>query len=361
MSEFKVKEVTLEEEKSVQEIEQQLVEEHESKIGAEQENEAQQEPAQEMQAQVELKEEDVLSFIKNRYNKEINTFDELLAEREAQPELPEDVSAFLKYKKETGRSFEDFVKINRDLDNEDPNKLLLEYYKETSGDLDEEDIAFDMSLRFSYDEELDDEVEVKKKKLEMKRELAKAKEFFNKQKEQYMVPLESRGASVPESEKEAYEAFKSQAQKSRELEQEQLKRQEFYQQKTSEVFSNEFKGFEFDLGEAKLSFKPGDSESLKKSHSDLSHFFGKFVDENGYIKDAAAYHRAMAVAMNPDSFAKYFYDKGKADAVVNIAKESKNIDMGGVKSAPETTNKSGFKVTVLDSEPSGRLKIKSKQ
>jgi hypothetical protein len=361
MSEFKVKEVTLDEEKSVQEIEQQLVEEHEGKVGAEQEEQAQTDQAQEEQAQVELREEDVLSFIKNRYNKEITTFDELLAERETQPELPEDVSAFLKYKKETGRGFEDFVKINRDIESEDPNNLLLEYYKQTSPDLEEEDITFDMSLRFGYDEDLDDEVEVKKKKLEMKRELSKAKDFFKKQKEQYMVPLESRDAVVPESEKEFYEAFKSQAQKARDLEQEQQKRQEFYQQKTTEVFSNDFKGFEFDLGEAKVAFKPAEPETLKKSHSDLSHFFGKFIDESGYIKDAPAYHRAMAVAMNPDSFAKFFYDKGKSDAVVDIARESKNIDMGGARSAPETSSKTGFKVTVLDSESSGRLKIKSKQ
>jgi hypothetical protein len=362
MSEFKVREVSVEEEKSVQEVEQELLNEHEGKAGAEQEIEAQIEETQEIEAQApELKEEDVLSFIKNRYNKEVGTVDELFKQQEANEPLPEDVSAFLKYKKETGRGFDDFVKINRDYDKEDPNKLVFEYYKSTSEFLDDDDIQFEISEKFSFDESYDDEKEVKQKKLAFKKELAKAKEFFNKQKEQYMVPLESRGANVPEEEKELYNAFKSQAQKAGELQQEQMKRADFFKQKTNEVFSGDFKGFEFNVGDQKMSFKPGDPESLSKTHSDLSPFFQKFVDENGYIKDAAAYHRAMAVAMNPDSFAKYFYEKGKTDAVVDISKESKNIDMDGAKRAPETTSKQGFKVTVLDSEPSSKLKIKSKR
>lgn len=359
MEEFKVREVTLEEEKSVQEIEQALVEKHEEQVQQTLEPEAtRQEEAVESTAP-ELKEEDVLTFIKNRYNKEINTFDELLAERNVQPELPEDVGAYLKYKQETGRGFEDFIKLNKDFEKEDPKNLLLEYYKETQPDLEEEDIIFEMGDRFSYDEELDDETEVKKKKLEMKKELSKAKDYFKKQQDQYRVPLESRSAFVPEGEKEMYEAFKSQAQKSRELEQEQNKRSDFYRQKTNELFNNEFKGFEFSVGDSKVSFKPAEAEALKKAHSDLSPFFNQFLDENGYIKDASAYHRAMAVAMNPDSFAKFFYEKGKSEAVVSLAKESKNIDMGGPKAVPESPNKGGFKVTVLDSEPSGRLKIKS--
>jgi hypothetical protein len=362
MSEFKVREVGVEEEKSVQEVEQELLDQHEA---AQEEQPQEQPPAeaapQEEQAAPELKEEDVLSFIKNRYNKEIGTVDELFKQQEANEPLPEDVSAFLKYKKETGRGFDDFIKLNRDYDKEDPNKLVFEYYKSNSEFLDDDDIQFEISEKFSFDESYDDEKEVRQKKLAFKKELAKAKEFFNKQKEQYMVPLESRGADVPEEEKELYNAFKSQAQKAGELQQEQMKRADFFKQKTNEVFNNDFKGFEFSVGDQKMSFKPGDPESLSKTHSDLSPFFQKFVDENGYIKDAAAYHKAMAVAMNPDSFAKYFYEKGKTDAVVDISKESKNIDMDGSKRVPETTSKQGFRVTVLDSEPSSKLKIKSKR
>jgi len=363
MSEFKVRVLDAEEEKSVQELEEQLLEEHEEKVSAEQEKQAPNEEKQEIQEQapvIELKEEDVLSFIKNRYNKEINTFEELLTEREAQPELPEDVSAFLKYKQETGRGIQDFIELNRDLNNEDPQKLLLQFYKETQPGLDEEDIVFDIQQRFSYDEMLDDETDVRQKKVAMKKELAKAKEHFEKLKEQYKIPVERAGVGASEEEKEQYEAFKSQAQKARELQQEQIKRSEFFAQKTNELFGNEFKGFEFEIEDKRVAFKPADAETLKKSQSDVSTFFQKFLDDSGYVKDAAAYHRAIAVAMNPDSFAKYFYDKGKADAVDEVARESKNIDMN-VKRVPESVSKSGLKITALDSGSSGKLIIKSKK
>ena len=375
MSEFKVREVGVEEEKSVQEVEEQLLQEHEEKVGAEEENQAQTESVQENEAlsdteqptEVEqpaeapsLTEEDVLSFIKNRYDREIDTVDQLFEARESQSELPEDVSAYLKYKQETGRGFDDFVKINRDFDNEDPNRLLLEYYKETNPGLDDEDIQFDMEDKFSYDEDLDEDKDIKKKKLAMKRELAKAKDYFEKQKEQYKVPLESRGVDVPEAEKEQYEAFKSQAQKASELEQEQAKRSEFYKQKTAEVFNDTFEGFEFEVEDKKLSYKPADTKTLMERQSDLRPFFDNFLDENGYMKDAPAYHRAIAAAMNPDGMAKFFYEKGKADAIDSVAKESKNIDMDA-KVAPEMGKAKGFTVTALDGGTSNRLKIKSKK
>lgn len=376
MSEFKVREVGVEEEKSVQEVEEQLLQEHEEKVGAEDESQAQTESVQKNEAfsdneqvadteqvpeQVsELTEEDVLSFIKNRYDREIDTVDQLFEAKESAPELPEDVSAYLKYKQETGRGFDDFVKINRDFDNEDPNRLLLEYYKETNPGLDDEDIQFDMEDKFSYDEELDEEKDIKKKKLAMKRELAKAKDYFEKQKEQYKIPLESRGVGIPEADKEQYEAFKSQAQRASELEQEQSKRSEFYRSKTSELFSEDFKGFEFQIGDEKVTYKPAESKTLLEKQTDMSPFFNSFVDDSGYIKDAAAYHRAMAVAMNPDAMAKFFYEKGKAEAIDSVAKESKNIDMNA-KAAPEMGRAKGFSVTALDSGTSNRLRIKSKK
>jgi hypothetical protein len=207
---------------------------------------------------------------------------------------------------------------------------------------------------------LDDETDVRQKKVAMKKELAKAKEHFEKLKEQYKVPVERTGFGASEEEKEQYEAFKSQAQKARELQQEQIKRSEFFAQKTNELFGNEFKGFEFEIEDKRVAFKPADADTLKKSQSDVGTFFQKFLDDSGYVKDAAAYHRAIAVAMNPDSFAKYFYDKGKSDAVDEVARESKNIDMN-VKRVPESVSKSGLKITALDSGSSGKLIIKSKK
>lgn len=368
MSEFKVRAVDFEE-KSVQEVEEKLLQDHEQKEEPNDESQEATESVQQTesfsdneqaeQETPEITEDTVLSFIKNRYNKDIEDINQLFEARESEPELPEDVSAFLKYRKETGRSFEDFVKLNRDLDSEDPNKLLLEYYKSTNPGLDDEDIMFDMEENFSYDEMLDDERDVKKKKLAMKRELAKAKDYFEKQKESYKVPLESSGF-VPEAEKEQYEAFKSQAQMAKEAEKAQQERMDFFRSKTEELFSNDFKGFDFKVDDNQFSYKPGEPEALKKSHSDLTGFFQSFLDENGFLKDPAAYHRAIAVAMNPDGFAKYFYEQGKSQAIEGMSKESKNIDMG-VRNSPQTINKSGFKVTALDSSSGNRLVIKSKK
>ena len=379
MEGIKVRLVDSTEEKSTQEVEQMLLDQHEAeqraKESADVEAQARAEEearlaaenndggnGNEPPAQIELKEEDVLSFIKNKYQKEVGKLEDLLVERDATADLPEDVSAFLKYKKETGRGIQDFISLNRDFESEDPKKMLLEFYKQTQPELDEEDIIFDMDERFSYDETLDDEVDIKRKKVAMKKELAKAKEHFESLKEKYKTPIERVVASIPDEEKEMYEAFKSQAQKAREQQEKQLERSQFFTQKTNELFTDEFKGFEFNIadenGTMVKTFKPSNVNALKTN--DVGSFIRGFLDDQGYVKDAAAYHKAIAVAMNPDSFAKHFYEQGVADAIEKQAIEDKNITMGQRK-VPETHNKSGIKVTALDSESSGRLTIKSKK
>ena len=195
--EIKVKELSSSEGKSVQEVEQQLLSEHEQKIGAEEVNEAQTDSVQENEAKEveqesastpELSEEDVLSFIKNRYQKEISSIDDLVSERENE-NLPEDIAKYMQYRNETGRSFSDFMKLNEDIDNMDSDDLLRQYLKQTQDGLDDEDIDVIME-DFSYDEELDDDSTIKKAKLEKKKKIAEAKKYFTSQKEKYKVPLE---------------------------------------------------------------------------------------------------------------------------------------------------------------------------
>ena len=213
--EIKVKELSSSEGKSVQEVEQQLLSEHEQKIGAEEVNEAQTESVQENEAKEveqesastpELSEEDVLSFIKNRYQKEISSIDDLVSEREKE-NLPEDIAKYMQYRNETGRSFSDFMKLNEDIDNMDSDDLLRQYLKQTQDGLDDEDIDVIME-DFSYDEELDDDSTIKKAKLEKKKKIAEAKKYFTSQKEKYKVPLESSTASIDPKEKEDLEAYR---------------------------------------------------------------------------------------------------------------------------------------------------------
>lgn len=356
--EIKLKEVSGPGQKSVQEVEEQLLEQQEQqdieKTAANAEEQVVEQEAP------NFGEQDVLSFIKDRYNKEINSVDELFEAREKSEALPEDVSAFLKYKKETGRGIDDFMKLQVDYDKANPDQLLRDYYSAVENDLDSEDINYLMSEKFSYDEELDEESEIKEKKIAKKRELAKAKKYFNELKETYKVPVESASAPVNQDELETYNAYKEYISQSKSIEEENIKRSNYFKEKTDSVFNNEFKGFGFNIGEQEMLFSPGETSEIKALQSDINNFISKFLDEKGLIKDAVGYHKSLAAAMNPDKMAAYFYEKGKSDAVGDISKKSKNINMG-VRSTPQQpANSSGVKIRAVDSDGGRGLKIKKR-
>jgi hypothetical protein len=350
------------EEKSVQEIEQKLLDDHEQKM-AEDVPPVEEPPVEEppVVESTQLADNDVLSYLKTKFNKEVNSLDELFTEKPQQQQelLPEDVNAFLKFKKETGRGLEDFYRVNQDFSKVNPERLLADYMRETNPDFDDEDIAFEYESRFGYDEDEDDEKEIKRKKLALKKELGKASKYFEEQKEKYKAPLESRMEStIPAEDKEALESYKQYISQSAAMQQEQAKKSEYFINKTNDLFSDEFKGFDFKIGDKEVSYKPGTPEQLKAQQTDISKFFSNFVNEEGYIKDAKQYHKTIAAAMNPDAMAKFFYDLGKADAIDDSARQSKNIDMS-VRNAPQNIEKGGFKVTALDNDHGSRLKIKS--
>jgi len=370
--EIKVKAVPGPGEKSVQEVENELLEQHEeTQVASEQSVETNTETVEEQAVLQELTEEevekpkfgedDVLSFIRERYNKEINSVDDLFAQREANEELPEDVSAFLKYKKETGRGIDDFMKLQADYDKMSADQVLREYYAATENDLDSEDIEYLMSDKFSYDEELDDDSDVKAKKIAKKRELAKAKKYFNDLKETYKVPVESASSPVNKDEMESYNAYKEYISQAQSVQEENAKKSEYFQKKTDEIFSDQFKGFGFKVGDQEILFSPGETKEIKALQSDINNFISKYLDENGMVKDAGGYHKALAAAMNPEKLAAFFYEKGKADAVVSGSRQSKNINMD-LKSTPQNlSNDSGFKIRAVNTDSGRGLKIRSKK
>jgi len=357
MENFTVRDLGVSEQKSIQEVEQQLLDQHEEKFS---QNVQQEDPiiTTEQVEEVGLKDEDVLSYIKNRYNKEVNSIDELFQKREETEELPGDVSAYFKYKKETGRGIEDFVKLNRDYSSMDSDSLLAEYYSQTDEDLDEEDIAYMIEDKFSYDEDLDDPKDIKKKELAKKKELVKAKKYFEDSKEAYKIPVESAGGLVSEDEKETYNAYKKYVQDSQSQQEENYRKSEYFQKKTEELFSDDFKGFDFVIGDKTVKFSPGDVKETKKIQSDVSNFISKYIDANGMISDPVGYHRSLAAAMNPEKMATFFYEQGKAEALLDNARKIKNIDMD-TRSTPQSISQSGFKVVATESDSGRGLKIKS--
>lgn len=353
--EFKsVKLVETGEQKSVQEVEQELLERHEQQF----QDAPQDVHIPEPQQEIDLREEDVLSYIGKRYNKQINSFDELMSERNVAEDMPEDVAAYMKYRKETGRGFEDFLKLNKDFESVPEEQLLKEYLLSTQDGLDEDDVEMMMD-EYRYDEDLDDDGYIKKAKIARKKAVNEAKKFFTTQKEKYKMPLESSTAGVSQEEKEEFDAYREYVRNAKTYEEENNRKRQWFENKTNEVFDSGFKGFEFNVNNRKLLFNPGDAAELKRLHSNPSSFIGKFLDETGMIKDAAGYHKALAVAMNPERFAKHFYEQGMADAADDFMRKTKNINMSERKANEATKGNDGFQVKEINPDSGKSLKIRS--
>jgi len=351
--EFKVKEVTLGEEKSVQEVEQQLLDKHEESLKAE-EPKAEEPKAEEP---AELNEKDVLSYIGKRYNKDISSFDELMSQRETQEELPEDVAAYFKYKKDTGRGINDFVELQKNFDDLNPDSLLKDYLFATEDGLDKEDIETLME-DYSFDEDLDDEGDIKKIKLKKKKAIAKAKDYFKGMQEKYKQPLESSGTQTSNVSDEEMNGYKQYIADAKSYEEETERKKEFYNSKTLEVFTPEFKGFEFNVGEETITFSPSSLDELKKSALNPGSWATKFLDDDGLLKDSKGFHRSVAIAQNPEKFAKFFYEQGKSNATEDVMRKTKNINMSERKT-PEVSTKGGTQFKALSTDSGRGLKIKS--
>ena len=347
------------EQKGVAQVEQELLDKHEQEQSG-QEPQVIETQAQEPQTiePEELDEQKVLSYIGKRYNKQINSFEELMAERKESEQLPEDVSAFLKYKKETGRGINDFLKLSKDYDSMDSEELVKEYMSATQEGLDADDIDSLMD-DYRYDEDLDDESTIKKTKIARKKIINEAKKYFNSQKEKYKLPLESSAVGLSKEDEEEFNAYREYTKQAKTINEENNRKRQWFDQKTDEVFGKEFKGFDFDVNNKKITFSPGEATELKKVQSTPQNFISKFLDESGLIKDAVGYHKSLAVAMNPEKFAKFFYEQGLADATEGTLRGIKNINMSERKAPQFTKPTDGIQVKAVNPDSGTSLKIRS--
>ena len=274
-------------------------------------------------------------------------------------ELPENIQKVVDFMNETNGTLEDYVKLNKNYDDLDESQLLREYYANTKPHLDEEDIDFMMEDNFLYDEDLDDERDIRRKKLARREELAKAKNHLTGLKDKYYQEIKG-GARLAPEQKKAVDFFNRYTKENEAATQLAEKQTQTFLNKTESVFNDDFKGFDYQVGDKKFRFKVKDAPTIKETQSDINNFVKKFLDKDNQMSDAAGYHKGLFTAMNADSIANHFYEQGKADAMKTSMSNSKNIQMGarGVHEDVKTSN--GWAVRSVDSGGSGsKLKIKT--
>ena len=275
-------------------------------------------------------------------------------------ELPENIQKLVSFMDETGGSLEDYVNLNKDYSSLDNLTALSEYYKMTKPHLDNEEINFLIEDSFNYDEEVDDETEIKRKKLALKEQVANAKAYLDGQKSKYYDEVKARPTVNNEYQK-AMDFFNRYNKESEISKAKIQKNKAKFDKKTNEVFNQQFEGFDFNVGDKNYKFKINDVEKVKTQQSDINNFLGKFLAEDKSLDKANEYHKSIFTAMNADAIAKHFYEQGKADAIKDTVKKSKNIDM-----APRTAQKEfgtdGIKVRILgDNSSDFKFKIKNKK
>jgi uncharacterized protein (DUF2164 family) len=269
--------------------------------------------------------------------------------------LPENIEKLVSFMEDTGGSVEDYVRLNADYSKVDNDTLLQEYYSKTKPHLDKEEINFLLEDKFSFDEDVDDEKEIKLKRLAAKEEIAKAKNFLEETKSKYYDEIKLR-PGVTQDQQKAMDFFNRYNKEQQVAE----KRHEKFLEKTNNLFSDEFEGFEFNLGEKKFNYKVQNTSSVVEKQSNLNTFVKKFLNNEGEVVDTVGYHKAMYAADNADTIANHFYEQGKADALKDVMAKSKNITNEPRPQANGDVFINGLKVRAITGADSSKLKFKVK-
>ena len=273
--------------------------------------------------------------------------EEAVAEAEATgKKLPENIQKLMEFMEETGGDLEDYVKLNQDYSKLDNHTLLKEYYKQTKPHLDNEEIDFMMEDYFSYDEEIDEDIDIKRKKLAMKEQVAQARQHLDGAKSKYYEDIKY-GSKLTGEQQKAVDFFNRYNKESKEQQEIAEKQHKTFLNKTNKLFNKEFKGFEYNVGDKKFRFNVKDSNTVKDTQSDINNFVKKFLNKKNEMEDAKGYHKSMYTAMNADSIANHFYEQGKADALKNSVAKSKNISMDPRQQHSGEIDAGGVKVRVL--------------
>jgi hypothetical protein len=315
---------------------------------------------EEVQAESETQESPVLEEVTEEEPQEkAEEVAEEVAVEKSTIELPENVEKLVEFINETGGTVEDYVRLNQDYSQMDNLTALEEYYKITKPHLDAEERQFLMNETFSYDEDVDDEKDIRRKKIALKEQVAEAKAYLDGQKSKYYEEIKA-GSKLTKEQQKAIDFFNRYNKESESARQTQERNQNVFNKKTSSLFSDKFKGFEYNVGEKKFRFNVKNVDSVKETQSDIGNFIKKFLNKEGSMEDAAGYHKGLYTAMNADAIAQHFYEQGKADALKSSVEKSKNINMD-----PRQTNKEvkvgGTTYRVLSGESTSDFKVKIKR
>ena len=316
---------------------------------------------EEVQPETETQETPVLEEVTEEEQVEelAEQIEEAITESEVTgKELPENIQKLMDFMEETGGDLEDYVKLNQDYSKLDNNALLKEYYKQTKPHLDSEEIDFLMEDNFSFDEEMDEDIDVRRKKLALKEQVAQAKQHLDGAKSKYYEDIKY-GSKLTGEQQKAIDFFNRYNKESEEKQGVADKQKSTFLNKTNKLFNKEFKGFEYEVGEKKFRFNVKDSSTVKDTQSDINNFVKKFLNKNNEMEDAKGYHKSLYTAMNADKIANHFYEQGKADALKNSVAKSKNISMDP-RQQHGVVEAGGIKVRVLGDDSSDfKFKIKN--
>ena len=360
--------VTEQEQKEENAVQEQSTDE----VSVRDESEASQEVAEEVRdtkKPTEEKEEVVLQEITEEESSEetvqeeaqelANEVEEAIQEqKDSGIELPENIQKVVDFINETGGTLEDYVALNKDYASVDDMALLRDYYKQNKPHLSADEVDFLIEDSFSFDEDVDDERDIKRKKLRFKEEVAQARQSLEGLKDQYYKEIKA-GSKLTTEQQKAVDFFNRYNKETEESSKVAEQQKNVFLEKTSQVFNDKFKGFEYNVGDKKYRFNVKNVDEVKTSQSDINNFIKKFLNNDNVMSDAKGYHKSLFTAMNPDAIANHFYEQGRADALKQSVESSKNISMNPRGVHNKANNDGGVKARVIGDDVS-KLKLKLK-
>ena len=341
-----------EEDNAIQEqsTESSVLLEEQPKVGLQEVGQGKEEPAEDDKAQLPIQE------VTNEEKQEIAKVvkEAVRDEKILGKPLPENIEKLVSFMEETGGTIDDYVRLNTDYSSVSEDALIKEYYKKTKPYLESEDI--DLMLEdYTYDEELDEDRDIRKKKIAYKEEVAKAKNFLEETKSKYYDEIKLRPGVTQEQQK-AMDFFN----RYNEDQETATRQHEDFKSQTNNYFNNEFKGFEFDVSGKKFRYGVQDPSKVAEDQSNINNFVGKFLNKEGKVTDAKGYHKALFMASNADTIINHFYEQGKSDATKDIISKSKNPSTQP-RQAQQGEFINGLKVRSISGQDSSKLRIKTKK